>query len=175
MMGNFKESDNGGASGRAFVPMASDPQAVPPVPASIPDAEEANCLCPTCETPLYMDIRGAIGKTERFSYRVSPEKNNMMRARAIGKQLVALDDLMRACAKDDGVKVALYLESIVTHPDHSFEFFVAALPLVEWNESKGEFVKKSAQGMEARKGRDEGAVHDSPVRKDAPSAGSDNA
>ena len=99
--------------------------------------------CPTCEAPVQIDIAAAVGRDQKFSYRVYPERDGMMQAKAIGGQLVAMDDLMRACAREDGGKVRTYIDRITTHVDGSLEFSLIVLPVVAWNEAKGAFVRKA--------------------------------
>ena len=98
--------------------------------------------CLKCGETFHVDIAAAVGKDQRCSYRVYPGQAGMMQAKAIGGQLVAFDDLMRACAREDGGKVRTYIDRIETHADGSLEFFLVVLPVVAWNEAKGRFVPK---------------------------------
>lgn len=98
--------------------------------------------CPNCEAKFHIDMAAAVGKDQRFSYRVHPEEAGMMQAKLIGGQLIALDDLMRACAKEDGGKVRTYIDRITTHDDGSLEFSLVVLAVLAWDEKKGDFVAK---------------------------------
>jgi len=91
---------------------------------------------------LHVDVAAAVGKDQKFSYRVYPESKGMMQAKVIGGQLVAMDDLMRAVARQDGGKVRTYIEKITTHDDGSIEFFLVVLSVVAWDGGKGKFVPK---------------------------------
>ena len=99
--------------------------------------------CPKCNEVMQIDIAGAVGKDQKFSYRVYPELGSMMQAKAIGGQLTAMDNLMRACAVQDGGKVRTYIDRIETHDDGSLEFFLIVLPVVAWDAEKGKFVRSA--------------------------------
>lgn len=101
--------------------------------------------CPKCETQLHIDIRGAVGKDQRFSYRVYPKDGQMMQAQALGQQLTAMDEVMRACGKADGSDLATYVDGIETHEDKSIEFHLIVLPLSIWDEANQCFVEKVGQ------------------------------
>ncbi len=116
--------------------------------------------CPKCEAGFRVDILAAVGKDQRLSYRVYPESpGSMMQAKVIGGQLVAMDDLMRACARQDGGKVRTYIERVETHGDGSLEFHLAVLSVVAWDAGKGKFV---AQAIEAHRAAtaQQGSVED---------------
>lgn len=108
--------------------------------------------CPHCEASVPVSVAAAVGNEQKFSYRVYPEHNNMMQAEAIGGQLVAMDKLMRAIAREDGGKVRTYINRIETHDDSSLEFHLVALPVVAWDEAKGKFVRKNPDTSRDRDG-----------------------
>lgn len=119
----------------------------------------AELPCPHCSEPVHFSIAAAVGNKQKFSYRVYPNESNMMQAEAIGGQLVAMDKLMRAIAREDGAKVRTYIDRVETHDDNSLEFHLVVLPVVAWDEAKGKFVAKSKAEIEADRAR-ESARHD---------------
>ena len=98
--------------------------------------------CPKCETELHVDIAGAVGKKQKFCMTLHPEPGSMMQAKTVGGQMTAMDDLMRACCKEDGAKVATYIERIDTDETGAIHIHYVVLPLVEWDDRKGKFVRK---------------------------------
>jgi hypothetical protein len=85
--------------------------------------------CPHCKGDIFVDAIAAVGNDQRFIWAVKPTEGAMMQAQAIGGQLVTLDKMMKAIAREDGGKVRTYIEKVDMEADGTVAFHIAVLPV----------------------------------------------
>jgi hypothetical protein len=85
--------------------------------------------CAHCGKSNRVEMAGLVGADQRFQYKVTPIEGQMMQAEAIGGQLVAIDKMMRAIAREDGGRVRTYISSVAMDVDGAIVFDIAVLPI----------------------------------------------
>ncbi|WP_420140125.1 hypothetical protein, partial [Sphingomonas sp.] len=86
---------------------------------------------------ISVEAAGMVGADQRFIWEITPVEGEWMQVQAIGGQLVALDKMMRAVARQDGGKVGTYLERVETRENGAIAFHIAVLPIRKKAQPKG--------------------------------------
>lgn len=85
--------------------------------------------CAHCGKPNHVEMAGIVGAEQRFTWVVTPVEGAMMQVEAIVGQLVALDKMMRAIAREDGGKVRTYIEGVSQAESGALSFSIVVLPI----------------------------------------------
>lgn len=76
--------------------------------------KEPPVVCPHCEKPLGMDVVANVQAQSKIKYTIWPSAGELMSTRAIGGQITAIGDLLKACGKEAGAPTETLIEKVET-------------------------------------------------------------
>lgn len=94
-------------------------------------SRKPNIECPRCGEGLHITAASVVDNKQRLTWSIHPKEGDLLQAKTVGGTLARMDELLRACAKEDGGNVRCYVERVYTDEAGAVHFDLAVLPVVK--------------------------------------------